>query len=367
MAERAPDLVLPGERARALMLAALTALGMPADQAATCADCFLFASLRGIDSHGIIVLFPTLARQLAEGQVRTDVAVSVEQETPATARLDGNFAAGAIIGRRAMELAMAKARQVGAGVVAAARCRHFGAASYYCCLAAEQGLIGLAMCDAYPNVAPYGGAAALHGTNPIAYAVPVEGGPPLVLDVATSVGALCQVTKERRRGQPIPPSWALDRDGSPPTDPAAAAVLLPFGGHKGYGLALLVDLLCAALTGSPIAREHIEAAPPGERPGQSFCFLALDPAAFGPAGAFAAKVRRLIADAHATPAAEGAAEVLLPGELEARAQQRRSREGIPLYQEDWSAMTEGLARAGLDVADLAARYGPHPAATAPAR
>lgn len=358
-----PTLLLSQVRARDLMLESLTRLGMPAAQAAICADCFLFASLRGVDSHGIIVLFPNLAQQIKAGAVRTDAAVDVAQEAPGVVRLDGRFAAGAVIGVQAMELAIAKARDGGVGAAVAANCNHFGAASYYCCLAAAQGLIGLAMCDAYPNVAPYGGAAALHGTNPIAYAVPVEGRQPIVLDIATSVVAHGQVAKARRRGQAIPAGWALDREGRPTTDPTNATLLLPFGGHKGYGLALLVDVLCAALAGSYITLERREAASGGSQVGQSFFFLALDPAAFGTAEMFAAKIRRLVADVHSIPPIEDGARVLLPGELEAETYERRSRYGIPLYQEDWAAMLGGLEKAGLNVAELAAWFGPEEVAS----
>lgn len=355
--EHGPTLLLAAERARGLMEESLTQLGLPAAEAATCADCYLFASLRGVDSHGIIVLFPGLARNVASGAVRP-AAITVEQSAASAARLDGRFAAGAVIGVQAMDLAIARARETGVGVTVAANCNHFGAASYYCCRAADAGMIGLAMCDAFPNVAPYGGAAALHGTNPIAYAVPLAGQPPIVLDIATSVVAHGQVAKARRRGQSIPLGWALDGEGRPTTDPNAAKLLLPFGGHKGSGLALLVDILCAALAGSAITLERRQAAAAGTQPGQSFFFLALDPAAFGSAATFAGKAQRLANDVHSIPPAEGVAQVLLPGELEGRTYEQRSREGIPLYPEDWAAMVDGLSQAGLNVPALADRWGP---------
>lgn len=360
MAETRARWRLMAERARALMLEAFTQLGMPADQAAICADCFLFASLRGVDSHGIIHLFPMLCRNLKSGVVRADAVVTVQQETAAVARLDGCAAAGPVIGARGMDLAIAKARELGVGVVVAANCNHFGAASFYCVRAAEAGLFGMTMCDAYPNVVPFGGRAALHGTNPIAYAVPAPGRPPIVFDVATSVAAFGQVTKAKRRGEPIPAGWALDERGDATTDPVAARALLPFGGHKGYGLGLLVDVLCAALTGSPIALEHQEARLDSQPMRQSFFFLALDPVKFG-AAAFADRVARLVADATSIPPAAGFDEVLLPGDLEARTFAERSRTGIPLYEEDWAAMQEGLAAAGLDTAELARRFGPEEA------
>ncbi len=360
MEEHGPAYLLEPERARGLMLASLTELGMPDDQAAICADCFLFASLRGVDSHGLIALFPTMANNLKDGKIHTDVEVTVEQETTGAARLEGHFAAGPVIGVRAIRLAMEKARATGVGMVVAANCNHFGAASYYCSLAAREGMIGVAMCDAYPNVVPFGGTQALHGTNPIAYAVPNRSGAPILLDIATSVAAFGQVAKARRRGQPIPAGWALDAEGQPTTDANAATMLMPFGGHKGYGFALLVDLLCAALAGSYMTREIRERLTAREPVGQSFFFLVIDPAAIVPIEQFYDRVDRLIADVHDTRPAQGFQGVLLPGELEERTYLQRSTEGIPLYTEDWDAILTNLGKAGLDSARLEARYGPAP-------
>jgi ureidoglycolate dehydrogenase (NAD+) len=223
----------------------------------------------------------------------------------------------------------------------------------------QAGQIGLVACNAQAVVAPFGGVGPLHGTNPIAYAVPSDTAPPIVLDIATSAAAHGQIYKALRREQPIPLGWALDAEGRPTTDPQAAmgGVLLPFGGHKGYGIGMLVDLLTGALAGSTIGLGVRQQDPDRLAGGQAFFMLAINVAFFTEAATYRAKVDELVAQAKSIKPAEGFQEVLLPGELEWRAAQQRLKEGIPLYPVDWAAMTDGLARAGLP-AELVARFAP---------
>jgi ureidoglycolate dehydrogenase (NAD+) len=257
-----------------------------------------------------------------------------------------------------MRCAIEAARQTGVGAAVAFNCNHFGAASYYAVIAAEAGMIGLCMCNAGPSVAPFGGASPLHGTNPIAYAAPGGREPPIVLDVATSVAAHGQVFKALRRGQPIPPGWALDADGRPTTDPRGAKTLLPFGAHKGYGLAVLVDVLTGALSASTVGLDVRQHDVDREHAGQSFFMLAIDPQAFGGGPAFGERVDALRRQIRAVPPAEGFGEVLAPGEVELRIERKRRAEGIPLYDEDWTAIVQGLAGAGLPAEELGSRYAP---------
>ena len=346
-------LLLAADRAYQLCHRALTHVGLPDDEAATCADCIMFATLRGLDSHGIVSILPGIANAVAQGTILPNAPIEIRRQNTATALLKGNGAAGPVIGRRTMDEAIARARHLGVGVAVAYNCHHFGAASYYAHLALQQGLFGLAMCNAAASVAPYGGRTPLHGTNPISYAAPANAEPPIVLDIATSAAAHGQIFKARRRGQAIPSGWAIDDAGQPTTDPAAARVLLPFGGHKGYGLGVLVDLLTGALAGSTVGRGVIQPPDGSEHGGQSFFMLAIDPEAFGGSAAFVERVDRLVREAKEIAPQEGFDEVLLPGELEHRTQQRRAAEGIPLYDEDWQALREGLSRAGVPAALIA--------------
>jgi LDH2 family malate/lactate/ureidoglycolate dehydrogenase len=349
-------LLLAEAKARALCVDALARVGLPPDEVAVCADAILFASLRGLDSHGIVSILPGICRAVAAGRI--DPGAQIQQLAPGV--LKGNGAAGPVIGARTMRAAMAAARAHGVGAAVAFNCNHFGAASYYAALALEQDMIGVCACNAGPNVAPFGGAEALHGTNPLAYAFPGGEEPPIVLDIATSIAAFGQVGKARRRGQPLPAGWALDKAGVPTTDPAAAATLLPFGGHKGYGIGVLVDLLTAGLAASTIGLDVRQGDNDREHAGQSYFMLAIDPAAFGGGAALKSRADTLTRQAHGLRPAEGHQQVFMPGEIEHREAQRRRAAGIPLHDEDWAALVRGLEAAGLPAAQLAAQFGPAP-------
>lgn len=347
-------LKLPEAQARSLCLEALQARGLPAEQAEVCTNAIMFASLRGLDSHGITSILPGICNSIAMGRI--DPAADTPQIRPGV--LKGNGAAGPVIGERTMRMALDRAAAGGVGVAVAFNCNHFGAASYYAALALERGMIGLCLCNAGPSVAPFGGARPLHGTNPIAYAFPGGAEPPIVLDIATSAAAHGQVHKAQRRGQQIPIGWAVDEAGRPTTDPAQAKTLLPFGGHKGYGLGVLVDVLTAGLAASTIGLDVRQQDVDREHAGQSFFMLAIDPELFGGGAALRERVDSLWQQVRTIPPAEGFREVLLPGELEHREEQRRRVEGIPLYDEDWTAIVQGLARAGLPAEELAGRFAP---------
>jgi LDH2 family malate/lactate/ureidoglycolate dehydrogenase len=350
---------MPVERARALCHAVFERLGFDEAAATDCADAILFASLRGLDSHGIVSILPGVSNSVARGQTDPKAEPRVLRDRGVTIAYHGNGAPGPVSAARAMRAAMAKAKEYGVGAAVTSHCAHFGAASAYAMLAADAGLFGLVMCNAHPVVAPFGGAQPLHGTNPLAYAAPGGSEPPIVLDIATSAAAHGQVAKALRRGQSIPEGWSLDAEGRPTTDAAAAmkGILLPFGGHKGYGIGILVDLLTGALSGTTVGKSVQQNNPDPNVGGQAFFFLAIDPSFFTEQETFLARVDQLVRDAKSVRPAEGFAEVLLPGELEWREQQRRAKEGIPLAEGDWLALVENLGKAGIP-AELVERYAP---------
>ena len=350
-------LTLPAERASALCRDVFERLGFAEQEVVDCTDAILFATLRGLDSHGIISILPNIAAGVADGRIAPGATILTLRESPVTVAYRGNGAAGPVVAAHAMRAAIARAREHGVGLATAANCNHFGAASAYAALCPPEGMIGLVMCNAAPVVAPFGGAGPLHGTNPLAYAAPAGREPPIVLDIATSAAAHGQIFKARRRGQPITLGWALDSQGRPTTDADAASVLLPFGGHKGYGIGILVDLLTGALTGSTIGLEVRQGDPDRLVGGQAFFLLAIDVAFFTEAATFETRVEQLVRDAKAIEPAEGFDEVLLPGELEWREEHRRARAGIPLQSADWQAIAGGLERAGVP-RDLVAAHAP---------
>ena len=353
-------LTLPVDRARALCMESYARLGLSEEAAATCTDCALFASVRGLDSHGIVSVLPGTCNNLARGMILAEPHIEVIREAAATAVLRGGGAAGPVIGALAMKMAIEKAAQFGIGAVAAYNCHHFGAASYYSTRALAHKMVGFSTVDCSPVVAPFGGRERAVGTNPISYAVPGNRQPSIVMDIATSAAAHGQVYKAARRNQPIPLGWAIDAEGRPTTDANAAlkGLLLPFGGHKGYSIGLFVDLITGALTGYDVGRSINQRDITPESGGQSLLMLAINIAHFTDYDTYTARVDQLADEIHRIPPAEGFKEVLLPGDMELRQEAIRSQSGIPLYQEDWDALMAGLGRAGLPADELSARYHP---------
>ena len=300
----------------------------PAD-AHTVAWSLVQANLRGVDSHGVMRL-PIYVKRMELGLVATKPRPRFTRTGPSTGLLDGDDGPGQVVALAAMNHAIELARETGVGSVAARNSNHFGAAAHFAMHAAEQGLIGLATTHAEADMVPYGGREPRLGTNPIAIAVP--GGPfPLVLDMATSLVSMGKVMLAAKEGREIPAGWAVDADGNPCTDPARARAVTPMAGAKGYGLAVMVDLLCALLTGASFGT-HIKRMYDhfGEPQRVAHLLLALDPARFVPLEAFTARVAAMVAELKATPPAPGFEEVLLPGEPEARAEATRRQHGIPL-------------------------------------
>jgi LDH2 family malate/lactate/ureidoglycolate dehydrogenase len=331
---------------------ALRAVGASPEQTATIADCIMYASRRGVDTHGIVGILPATLAGIRAGRIDLAASPEIVQQGPAVVRIDAHHAPGPVAGAFAMDEAIARARRYGLGAAAVFNGNHFGAASYYADRALRQQMIGLAMCNAAPRVAPHLGREPFLGTNPIAYAAPGGSWPAISLDVATTVAAAGKVGKAQRRGEPIPAGWVIDGDGQPITDAARAAgsTFLHMGEHKGYGLAMLVELLTGALGGDRAGLTMPRTGGDGDRQYRSFFFLALDVDQMLPLAQFQATVDQLANDAHSIAPAPGAPEVLAPGEPELRETAARQAGGIPFHEGDWAALLRGLARAGFDEA-----------------
>ena len=250
---------IPGETVRRQIEAVLTAWGVAAKPAATAAEALTDADMHGVDSHGI-GLIPLYDQRRGQGRINVDAEPQVVREKAAVALIDADRSLGHPVSVQAMRLACEKAREAGVGLVGVRNSNHFGAAGYYARLAAKEGLIGWAMTHA-PGAAivPTFGRDAALGTNPIAFAAPAQHNAPFALDMATSTVAVNKIRNAHRRGKSIPPGWAMDEAGQPTTDPEVgftACRVTPVGGtrelgsHKGYGLAMMVEILCAVLTGA---------------------------------------------------------------------------------------------------------------------
>ncbi len=261
--------------------------GVPSDDGGVVADALLYADLRGITSHGL-ALFPGYLQRLVAGSITAQPAISVVEDFGAIGVLDGGNALGPVAARRGMGLALDKAAQFGVGAVGVRNGNHFGAAGYYAALALERGMLGLATSNAAAIMAPPGGTTPVVGNNPLAVAAPGGQEPPIVVDFALSVVSYGRIRRAAERGERIPATWATRADGTPTADPAMAlaGLLAPFGGHKGFGLAVAVELLTAALTGAALSWEVAAAQQRGQPENRGHFCLAIAPERFQTAEAF---------------------------------------------------------------------------------
>ena len=320
-----------------------TAMGAPEADAVWIATLLVRANLRGHDSHGVIRI-PSYWAAVKQGWVDPKSPVTIIEETPVIARLDGGRGFGQPVARRGMQMAIAKARSAGLSAVTLCNTSHVGRLADYAEMAAREGFVALLWVNAVHglNVAPWGGAARRLGTNPHCVAVPGADGPAMVLDFATSVVAEGKMRVKRNRKQQAPLGWFIDAEGRPNTDPEVfygtpPGSLLPAGDHKGYGLSLAVEILGGILSGTGPAGPD---AGPLENGTLMIC---LDVARFLPPSGFEKQVGVLFDWVKSAPLAQGATEVLIPGEPEARLEAERRRDGIPIEDETWSQI-EGVAR-----------------------
>jgi LDH2 family malate/lactate/ureidoglycolate dehydrogenase len=323
----------------------LGAQGVGADDALIVGDVLIEANLRGHDSHGVVRI-PQWVKGLKAGAINAKCAPKVLRETAATALIDGDLGLGPVVAMVALECAAGKAREAGIGMVSVRRASHIGMLQFYTRHLAARGLIGMAMTNTESGVAPFGGIDPVLGTNPVSCAVPAPGAP-IVLDMSTSVVARGKIVLARNRGEKIPEGWAIDAEGAPTTDPTAAlaGALLPAGGAKGSGLAIIVDALTGALAGAEVGLSVTGTLVMDQEGSKGDFFLAIDPGAVGERDAFLALTGKLGDDVRASRPAPGADKVMAPGEPEDACRQRRLAEGIPI-DDDLFVELEELA-AGL--------------------
>ncbi len=309
----------------------LQTAGVPADQAAMIAQIVVEADLRGIESHGVLRL-PAYIRRVQAGTMTAKTETKILRERGASLLLDAQHGFGQIAGVNAMDEAMSRAERHGTSFVAVRNSGHFGIAAYYAMLALPRKMICTISANAAPSMAAWGGTVPLLGTNPICVAIPTGGDVDIVLDMASSVVARGKIRLAANKGERIPSGWALDAQGLPTEDPAAAmrGTLLPIGGPKGYGLALVVDVLSGVLTGSDFGA-HIASTDDLDRNvSAGFVVQAIDIAAFADPGDFEKNIQAMIAEIRNSPRAQGIERIYLPGEIEWLKKQERLATGIPV-------------------------------------
>ncbi|MFZ5814414.1 MAG: Ldh family oxidoreductase [Bacillota bacterium] len=326
----------------------LIAAGVPREDAEEVARHLLFADLRGIDTHGTSRLKIYLVR-IASGVLSPTTRITVLRESPVSALLDGGNGLGHVISRRATDLAIAKAKSSGVGIVGVRNSNHNGCMAYYTLLMAEAGLIGFACTNSVANMPPWGGLQMFFGTNPISMAAPAAESPPFVFDMATSQVARGKIINAAREGKPIPEGWAMTREGLPTTDSKAAmeGVLLPMAGPKGSALAYGVEVLAGVLTGALIGPELPRMYEQLDQPQQvGHFFMAFRPDLFRPMEEFTRRMDQTAEMVRAVPPVPGVDQVLVPGDLERMRAEENRRLGVPI--------TPGVRR---EFAEMAETYG----------
>jgi LDH2 family malate/lactate/ureidoglycolate dehydrogenase len=347
MLTTAPDRVIGAAELRDLVGRVLAAGGADGEAAALVAGSLVLANLRGVDSHGAMRV-PDYLDAVRGGRIVPDARPSVAGGGGPLVRVDGNRCFGQLAAREATLAAVEGARRHGVGVAVVAGVLHIGRLGEFVEQAAASGCVSLLLANGGPPgglVAPFGGRSRALGTNPLAFGVPAGRRPPIVADFSTSVAAEGKVRLLREAGRLLPDGWLLDRDGNPSVDPAdlyAGGALLPAGGHKGFALGLLVEILGGVLAGEGCAVL-------GEDPGNGCVLIALDPAAVLPAPEFARRVDEVIAAVEGQPPRAGLASVVVPGAPEAAVEAQRRRDGIPFSADTWQRLAEGARSVGIDL------------------
>ena len=331
--------------------ACLGALDFNQDDARCLAASLAQTSLWGIDSHGIARL-PHYLNRVAHGSILARPDIRIQQSGPATAQVHGGRGHGIVVAHRANETAMALAREAGVGAVGVSDSSHCGAIGLYTRTAARQGLIGIAFTHSDAIAAPFGGRLPYFGTNPISFAFPSQGGEPLCLDMATTSIPWNRVMNARRDGAELPAGVALDGEGLGVTDAAHARALTPLGGeygHKGYGLAMMVELLCGPLNGNPHGPHIGPMYEQLERPRElGAFFIVIDPARFAGGAVLAAVAAGMAAELAGQPGSPR-----MPGDPELASQAQRQATGIPVPPALKAEMAAWSGRLGLSLPPFA--------------
>src|SRR5262245_32593153 len=320
-----------------LIVAVLFGVGANEEEAYIQADVWTEADLRGIHSHGVQRL-PVMATRIQKGLLKVNVKPERTWTTDAVLNVDGKDGFGTAICETSLRELTPVVRKHGVGVLTVRNAAHIGMVGYYAERRAQEGLVSLAFTTTEVLVHPFGGAEALVGTNPIAVGIP--GTPrPFVLDMATSVSAMGRIIAFKHRGEKIPEGWAVDKDGTPTTDPDAAlhGSLSPAGGPKGYGLGIMIGMLAGLLPGMPTGREVLGTLDADYRCTVGDLFIVIDPKAFPGGETLAAGVQKYLGELRASKPGTGFKQVMVPGDPEDKLREERLINGIPHPEEVWHA------------------------------
>jgi LDH2 family malate/lactate/ureidoglycolate dehydrogenase len=323
-------------------------LGVPGQDAMLLADTLVQADLWGHQSHGVMRL-PWYAARIEAGVMQARTHAEYVVDAGAMALIDGHDGVGQVLAATAAREAIARAKKHGVGVVGLRNSNHFGTAMYYTLMAARDGCVAFLSTNASPAMAPWGGRKKSIGTNPWSLAAPAGKYPPMVLDIANTAVARGKVYLARQKGLPIPLGWAINALGEPTTDPQEAidGNILPLAGHKGYAIAMMVDVFSGVLTGSSFGSAVNGPYQFERRSGCGHLIIALNIEAFQQLRLFNARMEELIEQTKAVPLASGSDEILYPGEPEARNDRRNRERGLELPKDTLVGLRKIAQRTGL--------------------
>jgi len=340
--------VFKAEELRKLSEEIFTAYGATAEEAKIVSDFLIKANLCGHDSHGLIRVIQYV-EAIEKGILRPGAKVEVVRETPSSALLKGNWGFGQIVAKKAMELAIKKARENTVSIVCAFDLYHIGRLADYTLLAAENDMIGIAMANSTPTVAPYGGKERLLSTAPLSYAFPTGKEKIFVLDIATSVCAEGKIRVALHKGEKLPEGFIIDKEGNPsrnPVDLYEGGSILPLGGdlvgYKGFGLGLVVEVMGGILSNAKCAYE-------ADKEGNGIFFEAINIEAFMSIDEFKSRIDALMRRIKSSKLRAGFKEILLPGEPELRTEMKRRKEGIYVPEKTWKEIIKVADKKGVEV------------------
>lgn len=348
--DKRDDMVFSKEKLTEFAIQVLETAGVSSKNAKRTADILVFADLRGIFSHGISKL-PIYIRRIQLGGIDSKAEPEIISENEVLSMIDGRNALGPVSGGMAADKAVDSARKSGFGISLVRNSNHFGATAYYAMIGLKEGMIGFAISNSNPMMAPWGGSKPIIGTNPLAVAVPTNQGLPIVLDMASSTVARGKIIMAASQNKQLPRGWALDSAGKETTDPQEAlnGMLVPLGGPKGSGLAIIIDILSGVLSQScyltnvgPLYSDL------GKPQGVGHCIAAININSIMPKHVFLSMMDQYVKSIKESPPKEAGAEIYLPGELEYIRSIRHRQAGIPLSEDTRNELNSIAKEFGVD-------------------
>ena len=346
------DVIIESQALRLFATGVLTSAGIAQQQAEVVADVIVFADESGIPSHGTMALAHYI-HHLESGGINPNPSIVTVSEGAAYAIIDADNSLGAVAAKHAASIAIAKADHAGVATVTVRNSNHFGAGAYYALMGVEAGMLGEVFSNVPPMMAPTGGKKRVLGNNPLSIAAPAGQHPNFVLDMAMSAAAGGRIIGAAAAGKSIPEGWLLDVDGAPTTDPQdfhRGGALVPFGGYKGYGLALAAEAFAGVLSGSGICTEvksfRRDPTEPS-RTGHTFRMTKIE--AFLPLPEFRSRMDFLMHEMKSSPKADGVQEIMIPGEPEAVARDRSRTSGVRISSETHNSLLQLSRRFGIEL------------------